>query len=81
MQPIRHTSRRLNQAITLIVRLYDRIDTLEEEKKPIAEQLEIQPKAAREKIGELTKKANRFLERDESVPKFDSVLALLMFDS
>ena len=54
MQMIRHIPGTLNEAITLIGRLYDRIDALEAEKK-----------VAHETIAELTKKANRFRERFE----------------
>jgi len=53
MQAIRHIPGMLNEAIVLIARLYDRIDTLEAEKKTAAEQFETQLKAAYETIAEL----------------------------
>jgi len=48
MQVIRHIPGMLNEAITLIARLYDRIDALEAEKKTAAEQFETQLKAVHE---------------------------------
>jgi len=61
MQATRHIPGTLNEAITLIARLYDRIDTLEEENEAAterAEQFENQLKKAHEKIAELSPKAN-----------------------
>ena len=65
MQATRHSPGTFSEAITLIARLYDRIDTLEAEKKTAAKQFETQLKAAHETIAELTKKANRLRERFE----------------
>ena len=61
MQATRHIPGTLNDAITLIARLYDRIDTLEEENEAAterAEQFENQLKKAHEKTAELSAKAN-----------------------
>jgi len=48
MQATRHSPGTFSEPITLIARLYDRIDTLEAEKKTAAEQFETQLKAAHE---------------------------------
>jgi len=69
MQVIGHIPGTLNEAITLIGRLYDRIDALEAEKKATAEQLETQLRAAKETIAELTKKAKRFELPDHELPE------------
>jgi len=57
----------LNEAITLITSLYDRIDALEVEKKTVTEPFETQLKAAHEKIAELTAKAKRFERTDHEL--------------
>jgi len=61
MQATRHIPGMLNEAITLIARLYDHIDTLEEENEAASErakQFENQLKKTHEEIAELSAKAN-----------------------
>jgi len=53
---------------------YDRIDTLETEKKTATEQCEAQLKAAHEKIAELTTKAKRFELTDHELKDYQRML-------